>query len=88
MKLTLEQADQIAELIQYRQDNFEGEDLTTSILVVLLNYGDGATPVKCIQGEFTGIKSDLPPGEGIPLCPAGHPLFETGPGMALGLVPA
>lgn len=78
----------IAEAVQDRLDRWENEDLTTSICVVLANFGDHLTPVQCIKGEWSGQKQDIPrrEGVGVPLCPNGHVLLETGPPLRLGLI--
>lgn len=85
-ELTLDQATDIAEKIQLRQERFEGEPLFDSIMVVLLNYGSGYARVICINGEWEGIKNELPPATGIPLCPNGHPMLEITQGKKLGLI--
>jgi len=85
--LTLAEAGAIAEAVQYRQDNWSGESLLNSVMVVLLNAGSEYTPVRCVGGEWSGTKGDLAStGGGIPLCPNGHVLLETGPGKRLGFV--
>lgn len=75
--LTLAQADGIALAIVQRQERFAGEELHTSVMVVLLNYGEDQVPVACIGGEWSGVKADLQPGPSIPHCPNGHVLTET-----------
>jgi len=59
-----------------------------SLMVVLVNYGDQHTRVECVGREWSGTKGDLPPRDGVPLCPNGHPMFEVGPFYRLGLVEA
>ena len=78
----------IAEAVQDRLDRWENEELTTSICVVLANFGDHLTPVGCVKGEWSGQKMDIPrrEGFGVPLCPNGHVLLETGPPLRLGLI--
>jgi len=87
-QLTVHQAKQIADAYLARRERWgeAGEDETTSLLVVLLNYGDHLTPVACIGGEWTGTKGDLPASTGIPLCPNRHPLTESRKQFRLGLV--
>lgn len=86
--LTLDDANEMADAIEYRQGHFENEDLRTSILVVVLNYGSKYTAVSCINGEWQGIKADLMPRDGVPHCPNGHVLVEVDGGKQLGLVDA
>lgn len=85
----LEQEDYegIVELIEHRQMAFEDkEDLRTSILVVLLNFGNRFATVDCMMGEWSGLKSDLISVDGgVPKCPNGHVCFE-GPGYKLAWV--
>lgn len=85
-KLTVAQAQDIAIAINARQYRFS-EQLQMSVMTVLLNYGDRYTPVRCVRGEWSGIKDDLPRTGDIPHCPNGHVLFESNTGRkALGLV--
>lgn len=74
----------IAESVKYRTETFE-EDLETAVIMVLMNYGDKFGKVRCIKGEWYGVKNDLERREGVPLCPNGHPLLElpTHPRLAL-----
>lgn len=89
-QLTIPQANEISEAILLRQERFT-EPMHVSIMTVLLNYGDQFTPVRCVRGEWSGIKADLrkwmtTPG-GLPVCPSGHVLLESSDGRkALGLV--
>ena len=75
----------IHQKVEFRQLQFD-EDLMTSIGVVLMNYGDRLVQVTCVNGEFTGYKGELPPRDGIPLCPLGHPLFEVTKAPRLALI--
>ena len=84
--LTLAEAGAIAEAVQYRQDNWSGESLLHSVMVVLLNAGSEYVPVRCVGGEWSGTKGDLAPADGIPMCPNEHVLLETGPGKRLGFI--
>jgi hypothetical protein len=77
--------DTIAEAIQRRQAAFD-ESFPMSVGVVLMNYGDRYVSVHCIGGEWDGVKGDLAPTPGLPLCPNGHPLIETGGHSSLALV--
>jgi hypothetical protein len=85
--LTLDDALDIAGRYLHRRDVILEEDETTSLLVVLLNYGDHLTKVSCIGGEWAGFKGQLIRGEGeIPHCPDGHPLIESVNQYRLGLI--
>lgn len=86
--LSLEEGYQVAEAIEARQSRFQDEPLRESILVVLFNFGDRYIQVKCVAGEWEGIKADIPrrEGGGIPLCPNGHVMTEHGGGKELSLV--
>lgn len=66
----------IAASIKRRQEKFT-EDFFISVGVVLMNYGDKFVKVECIRGEWEGQKKDLELRDDVPLCPNGHPLFET-----------
>jgi len=65
----------IVEKIKWRQSNFK-EDLTTSLGVVLLNYGSEYVSVICVEGEWLGRKKDLVISHGIPKCSNGHVCYE------------
>lgn len=84
--LSVHQANDIFERIAARRERFADEDEHTSFMVVLLNYGDHLTAVSCIGGEWSGVKADLTPRDGVPLCPFGHPLMESNARQRLGLV--
>ena len=85
--LSADTANDIANKIQKRQDRFSDEDFYTSIMVVLLNYGESSVRVGCTGSErWMGTKNELTPREGIPLCPNGHSLVEFGGGHRLALV--
>lgn len=85
--LTVDDARDLASRYLARRARWTEEDAETAFLVVVLNYGDHLTGVSCVGGEWTGIKGDLTPRDGIPLCPNGHPLLEQSTRMRLGLVP-
>lgn len=74
--LTIPDVELIAERIKERQVRFN-EDFVASVGIVLLNFGDRYVTVTCVNGEWSGVKGDLTPREGIPRCPDGHPLVET-----------
>lgn len=76
-KLTIEDGKEIYKSFKYRRDTFTDEDEFTSLMVVLFNYGDKKTSVRCIGSEWSGIKKDLQRQEGLPKCPNGHPLLES-----------
>jgi hypothetical protein len=80
---TLDDLANVVDSVQHRLDN--GDDLQTSIGVVLFNYGDRFATATCIAGEWTGEKHELPRTSGIPLCPNRHPLTQTA-GKTLALV--
>ncbi len=86
--LTVDEAREIAETIQWRQEHWEGEPLEQSIVVVLLNTGSKHVRVECIRGEWSGVKGDLVSRDGVPHCPNGHPLYEVSGGKRLALVDA
>ena len=62
------------------------EDEMTSFMVAVLNFGDHLTAVHCLSGEWSGTKADLTPRQGIPRCPNGHALLESGTQHRLALV--
>ena len=83
----IEMADEISASIQFRQTKFDGEDLDTSIKVVLLNYGDNRRIAYCFNGEWSGPKSELVSVDGdIPHCPNGHVCTEDASGWRLALM--
>jgi hypothetical protein len=85
--LTVIQADDIVSRFFERRGRFAEETEHTSLMVVLLNYGDHLTAVTCVGPErWSGTKADLTPRDGIPHCPNGHPLMESGNRKRLGLV--
>lgn len=85
-QLTAGQIYDLFETIQDRKRLFPNESEFTTFSVVLLNWGDSRTEVSCIAGEWRGTKAELPPQWGLPHCPNGHPLIESGPLHRLGLV--
>ena len=84
-KLSIDDCDMIVEAIERRQENFPEEKLGISVAVVLFNIGNRFAPVYCINGEWKGLKKDIPKreGGGVPLCPNGHVMTE-GPSLCLG----
>lgn len=86
--LTIEQARDLYARILARRESFPDEDEQHGFLVVVLNFGDHLTAVRCVAGEWTGTKAELQrhPGGEIPLCPSGHPLLEGPTHQLLGLV--
>jgi len=87
-ELSIDEAQRIATAYFDRRNRWPGEDERMSLMVVLMNYGDQHTRVECVGREWSGTKGDLPPRDGVPLCPNGHPMFEVGPFYRLGLVEA
>lgn len=83
----VEDITRITDAFAFRQSHFAEEEPTTSLRVILANYGDHRTEVKCIAGEWSGIKAELTPGSGLPHCPNGHVLTEAPERWRLGLVP-
>ena len=85
--LSVEQARKIADAIEYRREHLN-EPLTTSVLVALFNAQSRHATVRCIGNEqWTGSKSDAQSTlSGLPVCPNGHPLIESGVGVCLGWV--
>ena len=88
--LTMDQVGEIIDSIEYRRSRFD-EPMSTSLKVVLLNWGNGEKEVRCIDGTWAGRKRDLrqwnlEPRNGPPLCPDNHPLLEIGPDYRLGIV--
>jgi len=84
--LSVEHALSIAEQVEYRQNHFRDEMLYTSIAVILMNYGEQFRELRCINGEWGGVKRDIDASGGIPTCPDGHPIFEEANRVALGWV--
>lgn len=85
--LKVEDGQAIYEAFRSRRERWADEDEFTALMVVLFNFGDRLTGVSCTAGEWSGVKGDLPPRDGIPLCPNGHPLFESPNRWRLGMVP-
>lgn len=86
--LTVEEATDLANSYFDRRKRFPEEEDHVSFFVVVFNFGDHLTPVRCTKGEWKGLKKDLPKREGLPLCPNGHPLLESRNQVRLGLIPA
>ena len=82
-ELTIGDVQTILDAIQRRQANFPDEPFEMCLALILLNIGDRYAKVHCIAGEWHGQKKDIPRGEGVPLCPQGHPLTQD-PGLKLG----
>jgi hypothetical protein len=85
--ISVNDIDEIVEKIVHRQEKFD-EDLRIAIGMVLINYGDGEVRVRCTGKEWHGTKSDIQNQnpDGVPLCPSGHPLFETSVAPRLALL--
>lgn len=88
--LSLSNAQRLANTLIERRRRFPDEDEMTSHLVVILNFGDHLTAVRCVGPDaWAGTKDELvlrEPG-GIPLCPNGHPCMEAREQQRLDLVP-
>lgn len=84
--LTIAQAQELADRYLERRARFPDEDERQAFLVFLFNAGEAFRRVRCIHGEWSGTKGELPHREGVPLCPSGHPLFEDRLGARLGFV--
>jgi len=86
--LTIEDAAEIVEAIRKRHANFPDEPIDMTSMLVLLNIGDRYAGVQCMNPEhnWTGIKKDIPKGEGVPTCPNGHVIMQTG-GLVIGWLP-
>lgn len=80
-----EDFDMLLKAIEQRKDNFPDEPPTMTMALVMFNIGDRFSPVECVEQEWTGIKSDVPKGEGVPKCPNGHVLMQ-GRGLRLGWI--
>lgn len=87
MPLTIEQFEAIYENLQARMEEYPDEGLHESLLTTLTNAGDEWTVVRCLGGEWSSTKADLPVFEvpDIPMCPNGHQLNEEF-GLKLGWV--
>lgn len=75
----------IFQAIMKRHNKFPDESMMMSAVIVMLNIGDRYAKVWCVDEEncgWGGEKQDLQPGEGIPRCPNGHPLYQD-PGLKL-----
>jgi len=86
--LSIEDASEIYEAIVKRKENFPDEPLHMTVVLVLLNIGDRYASVACMNEEhgWTGLKKDIPKGEGLPTCPEGHVLMQRG-GLTIGWLP-
>ena len=84
--LTLDDVTTIVEAIVKRHENFPDEDIQVTIGLVLCNIGDRFAIVECTNGEWSGLKENIPPTDGVPQCPNGHSLFQ-GTGLKLGWLP-
>lgn len=81
--LNMKTLDMIIEAVETRHQNFPEEPGAMTLGLVLANIGDRFTPVACINGEWEGIKRDIPKNPGIPKCPNGHVMTQ-GRGLVLG----
>lgn len=74
--LNMDDLEMILEAISARQQNFPNEPAALAFVLVMQNIGDRFTPITCSGGEWEGVKSDIPGGEGAPTCPNGHELIK------------
>lgn len=85
--LTTEQFEWIWEACRDRKRNFPSEPDIMTLGIVMMNIGDRFSKVFCTVCEWSGIKMDIPKREdGVPNCPDGHPLMETGERLRIGWV--
>lgn len=73
--IDLEDVHDIVDAIAYRRGTYQ-ESLEQALAIVLLNYGARFTRVRCVNGEWSGLKKEIPQTIGIPKCPNGHVLYE------------
>lgn len=85
--LSLNDMMHIVDAFLVRKGRFQKDD-ATALMTVLANAGDGRTNVRCIAGEWTGTKKQLPPSNGVPMCPNGHVLLEGDVRWRLGYIPS
>lgn len=83
--LTINDLEMILEAVQTRQRNFPSEPASMSFILVMMNIGDRFAPVTCVEGEWEGLKVDIPKGTDIPQCPNGHVLIQ-GDGLCIGWI--
>lgn len=86
LPLRLDDAREFVKQYQRRRDRWPDEAEDAALLVMLLNFGDHLTHVACINGEWRGVKGDLTPRDGVPLCPNGHVMTEGFKRRRLGFV--
>lgn len=86
--LSIEDAYMIFEAIERRKSNFPDEPPEMTCILVLRNIGDRFANVICMNEKhaWTGLKKDIPKGEGLPTCPEGHVLMQSG-GLTIGWLP-
>lgn len=67
------------------------DDAKLTLGLVLFNFGDRYSTIRCVEGEWEGVKLDLIKGrehktlQKVPTCPNGHRLKQDA-GLALGWV--
>lgn len=84
--LSVHDVQEIASSIEERQQRWPDESITMAVGIVLMSYGDRFVHIKCIAGEWEGVKGSLPRIPGLPKCPNGHPLIETSTAPRLALI--
>lgn len=85
--LNIDDLEMIIEAVEQRQRNFPDEPSEMTLALVFFNIGDRFAPVTCINGEWSGLKKDIPKGnpQSIPKCPNNH-VLTMGPGLRLGWI--
>lgn len=84
--LTMEDMDVLFEAVRERQKKEPGEPAGLSFWVAFQLIGERFRNVECTEGEWKGMKQDVPPfGKGEPKCPNGHDLVQ-GDGVFIGWV--
>lgn len=86
--LSMSDLEMITDAIKKRRENFPEEPKEMTWALVLMNIGDRFTPVECMNGEWRGVKKDVPKGEDEPKCPNGHVLIQGKGGLTIGWVKA
>lgn len=81
--LGFEDLELISSAVLRRQENFPDEPIGMTVALVLANIGDRFALVKCINGEWEGVKANLTPTGKVPKCPNGHVMTQ-GEGLRLG----
>lgn len=84
--IDMEDFEMILEAVGARQKNFPNEPAALSMALVFFNIGDRFAHATCTNGEWIGLKQDIPKTDGdVPTCPDGHPLM-LGYGLKIGWI--